>query len=220
MKPSIYSAELAEAVTVEEMREDDTYTIENFVSGRELMHRAAMGVYNAVDASKWENKKVAIVSGGGNNGGDGYALACILAQRRAGNEMLIDVIRTSDKLSEDGGFYFKKCEALGVPWKFFEEDMDFSEYDIIVDCILGTGFQGVPRGKASSAIGKINDAGAYVISVDINSGMNGDTGEAELAVKSNKTVSVGFYKKGHFLGKAADYIDDLVNVDIGIVRKP
>lgn len=50
--------------------------------------------------------------------------------------------------------------------------------------------------------------------------MNGDTGEAELAVRSDLTVSVGFYKKGYFLGKAADYIGNLVNVDIGIVYHP
>ena len=56
-----------------------------------------------------------------------------------------------------------------------------------------------------------------VISVDINSGMNGDTGEAALAVKSDLTVSIGYYKKGLLTGDADKYIGRLTNADIGIV---
>ena len=210
MKPDKNSREFAEAITVEEMRSSDAYTIANLVSGRELMHRAAMGVYRA---ASWENRKIAIVSGSGNNGGDGYALACILAEQG----VFPDVFRTSEKLSEDGGYYFTKCMSLGVSARFLSEDTNLGAYDVIVDCILGTGFQGTPRGAAALAIEKINAAGAYVISVDINSGMNGNTGEAVLAVRSDKTVSIGFYKKGQFQGKAAEYIGDLINADIGIV---
>lgn len=213
MKPEKDSPAFAEAITVEEMRTYDAYTIEHFVSGRELMHRAAAGVYEAAD---WENKRIAILSGSGNNGGDGYALACILAE----HGIFADILRTSSKVSEDGAYYLKKSEELGVAAEFFSEDTDLTGYDIIVDCILGTGFQGEPRGNAAEAIQKINETPSYVISVDINSGMNGDTGEAVLAVRSDLTVSVGFYKKGHFLGKGPEYIGELVNVDIGIVRPP
>lgn len=210
MKPSHESAELQKAVTVEEMRNSDAYTIANFVTGRELMYRAAMGVYKAI---KWEEKTVAIVAGSGNNGGDGYALACILADKG----ITAHVFRVSEKSSDDGAHYLAQCIAYKLPIEIFTEDTDLSGYDVVVDCILGTGFQGAPRGMAAKAICKINEAGAYVVSVDINSGMNGDTGEAELAVKSDKTVSIGFYKRGHFLGKATEYIGDLVNADIGIV---
>ena len=58
--------------------------------------------------------------------------------------------------------------------------------------------------------------GPFVISVDINSGMNGDTGEAELAVVSDLTVSIGYPKTGFYSGRAAELIGRLVNVDIGI----
>ena len=94
---------------------------------------------------------------------------------------------------------------------------DLSGFDVIVDCILGTGFQGEVRGKAGDAIKAINSADAFVISVDINSGMNGDTGEAHLAVKSDLTVSIGYYKQGQFKGDAEKYIGKLTNADIGIV---
>ena len=91
---------------------------------------------------------------------------------------------------------------------------------IFADILLGTGFQGAPREPIATVIAEINyvreKAGAYVIAVDINSGMNGDTGEAENAVVSDLTVSIGYYKTGFFTGKAPDIIGSLVNIDIGI----
>ncbi|MBR6924884.1 MAG: NAD(P)H-hydrate epimerase, partial [Oscillospiraceae bacterium] len=99
----------------------------------------------------------------------------------------------------------------------FAPETDFSGYDVIVDCILGTGFSGEVRGNARTAIDAINRSGAYVISVDINSGMNGDTGEAVTAVHSDLTVSIGFIKNGLVTESAKKYIKELTNVDIGIV---
>ncbi len=218
------------AVSVDLMRRSDAYTIENFVPGKVLMYRAAYGVYLAYDG--WRGKKIAILVGGGNNGGDGYALAGIL--KADGIDSV--VLKVSDKLSEDGRYYCEKAEKLGVPvicYGTASEEMgndvgsgvvdidraawDLSGYDVIVDCILGTGFKGEVRGKAADAIRAINAADAYVISVDINSGMNGDTGEAALAVHSDLTVSIGYYKQGLFKGDAEKYIGSLTNVDIGII---
>ena len=197
-------------ISVDQMRRSDAYTIEHFVPSKELMYRAASGVFDAYDG--WRGKRIAIAAGGGNNGGDGYALAGIL--KKEGIDSTI--YQVSDKLSEDGEYYCGIASDLGVTILPFDEDTDLSGYDIIVDCILGTGFKGEVRGKAGDAIKAINAADAYVISVDINSGMNGDTGEAEIAVVSDLTVSIGFYKTGFFTGKAPELIGGLVNVDIGI----
>ena len=62
----------------------------------------------------------------------------------------------------------------------------------------------------------INESKAYVVSIDINSGLNGDNGLTSLAVKSNKTISIGQYKFGQFVNSALDYYDELINVEIGI----
>ena len=86
-----------------------------------------------------------------------------------------------------------------------------------MDCLLGTGFSGTVRGNYRDAIEAINASGAYVISVDINSGMNGDTGEAELAVRSDLTVTIGFVKTGLVTENAGRYMKRLVCADIGIV---
>ena len=198
-------------VSVEQMRRSDAYTIEKFIPSKELMYRAANGVFESF--MRWENKKIAIVVGGGNNGGDGYALAGILKK----NNIDSTIIKVSEKMSEDGKYYSNIAKELGVKAEMFTESTDLTSYDVIVDCILGTGFTGEVRGLAKDAIEAINKSGAYVISVDINSGMNGDTGEASLAVISDLTVSIGYYKQGLFTEAAKEFIKEMTNVDIGIV---
>lgn len=184
-----------DCISVENMRESDRLTIENYVSGRTLMYRAALGVYRAVD---WHGD-IAIAVGGGNNGGDGYALACILARQ----QYRCRVVKLSDKLTEDSGYYSQQAESLGVPFEHYSPGA-FKGADIVVDCLLGTGFQGSLREPWLSAVNEINGSGSYVVSVDINSGMNGNTGEAETAVRSDLTVTIGFVKRGltlHLYGR-------------------
>ena len=202
-------------ISVAQMRAADAYTIHDLgVPSKELMHRAAQGVYDAYE-SGWEGRKTLIICGSGNNGGDGYALAEIMRDHGLDVELLL----VSEKFSEDGQFYHGHCVDLGIP----EYDTDnlpaFADYGIFVDCIFGTGFAGVPREPAAGVIRQVNEQrerGAFIISVDINSGMNGDTGEAELAVISDLTVSIGYFKHGFFKGRSDELIGKLVNVDIGI----
>ncbi len=199
-------------LSVKEMREADAYTIETAVDGCTLMGRAAKGVFDAVE---WE-PTVAILAGGGNNGGDGYALACLLAD--AGIETAVYAV--SEKLSSNGAFYKAAAEGKGVRILPFSADAVLSRYSMIVDCILGTGFSGELRKTAADAIQAVNrekQRGAFVVSVDINSGMNGDSGEAALAVKSSLTVSIGYYKQGLLTDAAKPFIGRLVNVPIGIL---
>ena len=197
-----------DCISVENMRESDRMTIERYVSGRTLMYRAALGVYRAVE---WKGD-IAIAVGGGNNGGDGYALACILAR----HGFSCRIVKLSDKLTEDSGFFSAQAEALGVPSEGYCKGA-FESADIIVDCLLGTGFQGSLREPWLSAVNEINNSKAQVVSVDINSGMNGDTGEAETAVRSDITVTVGYVKQGLVTENAAKYIKKLIVADIGIV---
>lgn len=210
MKPTPNSPERETAISVQRMRDSDAWTIAHLVPSKELMYRAAMGVFESVD---WQGKTPVIICGSGNNGGDGYALAGILADHGIPSRLL----RVSQRFSEDGAYYHDIALGKNVKSESFTEETELDDADLIVDCILGTGFQGVPRGMAAAAIEKINQSKAYVVSVDINSGMNGDTGEGELAVRSDLTVSIGYYKTGHFIGRAPQLIGDLVNIDIGIV---
>ena len=197
-----------DCISVANMRESDRLTIERFCSGRTLMYRAALGVFRAAD---WEGR-TAIAVGGGNNGGDGCALACILA--RHGHPCKL--VKLSEKLTEESAYYAKLAAGLGVPMDPYTPGA-FADCDTVVDCLLGTGFQGSLREPWRSAVEEINASGARVISVDINSGMNGDTGEAETAVRSDLTVTIGCVKRGLVTENAGQYMKRLVAADIGIV---
>ena len=197
-----------DCISVENMRESDRLTIENYVSGRTLMYRAALGVFRALT---WHGD-IVIAVGGGNNGGDGYALACILIREHHPCR----IVKLSDRLTDDSGWFAEQARALGVPTETYAPGA-FAGADRIVDCLLGTGFQGNLREPFLSAVIEINASNAEVVSVDINSGMNGDTGEAQIAVQSDVTVTIGYVKRGLVSDNAGLYMKKLVVADIGIV---
>ena len=198
---------MLDCISVENMRLSDAMTIEKYVPSLELMHRAAMGVFRAVD---WQGR-IAIVVGSGNNGGDGFALACILHEHK----IACTIFTVSQRLSADSAYYAAKATELGVPITPFASGC-LDGFDMVVDCLLGTGFQGALRDNYRTAIEAINASGGEIISVDINSGMNGDTGEGELIVLSDLTVTIGFVKNGLVAPNAGRYMKRLVCADIGI----
>lgn len=197
---------MQEVVTVKDMRDADLKTIESGIDGKELMYRAAIGVYNSCT---W-NGKIGIFCGSGNNAGDGYALATILHK----NGYNVEVVLVSEKFSEDGLFYYDLCKELNI--SIFQFSTELPIYDIYVDALLGTGFKGEPRGEILDCIKLLNSVDKTIISIDINSGLNGDNGICDIAVKSSKTISIGYLKPGLLLNQAKDLITELTNVDIGI----
>ena len=199
---------MLDCISVSNMRRSDAMTIEKYVPSRTLMYRAAMGVYLAVP---WHGA-ITIAVGSGNNGGDGYALAYIL--KRSGIDSRI--VMLSEKRSDDGWYFAERATSLGVKIVPFTPGC-FKGSDIIVDCLLGTGFQGAVRRNYAEAIREINESGAFVVSVDINSGMDGDTGLAVTAVQSDLTVTIGYVKNGLITPDAGKWIRRLVCADIGIV---
>ncbi len=199
---------LQEVVSVRNMRHSDAHTIAEHTTSAELMYKAAQGIFDAVQFTG----KVAIVCGKGNNGGDGYALACILCR----NGIVPTIYRAEDGFSKDGLYYYKTAISLGANEDSLSNAEFFRGYDIVVDCLLGTGFSGEVRGNIRNAIEQINASSAYIVSADINSGLNGDTGVGDIAVNSDITVSIGAFKTGLFLNDAPFYIDYMVNADIGI----
>lgn len=203
---------MKEVITVLNMRNSDEETIKSGIPGKVLMYNAALGVYNSFN---WHGK-IGIFCGSGNNGGDGYALALILFE----NGYDVEVVIPKEKFSADGLYYYNKCVEHKVIIKSFNTSLP--HYDICVDCLLGTGFKGDVVGLLADVINYINNSKSTVISVDINSGLNGDNGMTKLAVKSDLTVSIGYLKPGLYLNMAKDYIKSIVNVDIGIkaIDKP
>ncbi|MCH5198969.1 MAG: NAD(P)H-hydrate dehydratase [Oscillospiraceae bacterium] len=205
---------MIQVLSVENMRKSDLSAISGGTAGKELMLRAARGIFESVS---WKGP-VAIVCGSGNNAGDGYALALLLKEHSISCSLFL----ISEKFSEDGKYYFDKCIAEGVAHFLCGEDTSFCGYNTIVDCIFGTGFSGDVSGKAKEIIEKINLSNAFIVSADINSGLNGNSGMGKTSVISDITVSIGSFKPGHFLNAAKDCIKKTVNADIGIppIEKP
>lgn len=190
------------------MRQSDAHTIATEVPSTRLMYRAGKAVADSVE---WR-APVGIVCGVGNNAGDGYVIALELQKRGIECTLLL----LEERFSPDGRFYFDKCAEESIPYEICTDNTDLSRFSTLVDCIFGTGFKGEARGLAKTVIEKYNSSSAYKVSVDINSGMNGDTGMGETIANSDLTCSIGSFKPGHFLNKAKDVIKNKINLDIGI----
>lgn len=199
---------MEKVISVETMRQSDAYTIENYMESKSLMYKAGVGVFESCD---WQGS-VAIVCGSGNNAGDGYVLALLLKEIN----VPVTLFLIKEKFSDDGRYYFDKCIKAEISYILWDENTSFDGYKTVVDCIFGTGFKGNVRGLAGAIIDKINDFKGKVISVDINSGLNGDNGMSQKCVKSDITVSIGYLKPGLLINDAPKYIGELKNCDIGI----
>lgn len=200
--------ERTEILSTAEMRMSEAAAMRSGIPSLELMRRAGEGIFRSTE---W-NGPAAVVCGTGNNAGDGYVVAAMLQD----TGIPCDLILVEDRFSDDGRYYFNRCVKKGIPVKMFSEVRDLREYTSILDCIFGTGFRGEAEGLFRSAIEAINESGAFVVSADINSGINGDTGEGTVFVRSDITVSVGFRKTGHVSGKGPESYKKLINADIGI----
>lgn len=195
-------------LSIKNMRDSDLATINSGIESKELMYRAGYAIYNSYN---WTSK-ILIVCGCGNNAGDGYVLADLL--NKSNKDITLFIIK--NKFSNDGSYYFDIIkDKVNVIFEDYNK-INFNDYDIIVDSIFGTGFNKEIEEPYYSIINKINESNAYKISIDINSGLNGDTGLANIAVKSDLTLAIGSLKTGFYLNSGKDYIKDIKVLDIGI----
>lgn len=183
----MYNIRMKSVISVSNMRQSDQKTIEAGTPSLTLMLRAARGIREAYSYPGITS----VVTGSGNNGGDGFALAYLLATEGKP----VRIFTVSDHFSEDAGYYMEKCRELGVPVSPLQPD-SLAGSDTIADCLLGTGFKGDVKDTYRQAIDQINRSDAFVVSADINSGMNGDSGEYITAVRSDITVTIGNLKAG------------------------
>ncbi len=131
------------------------------------------------------------------------------------------MVCVSDKISDTSRFYRDRYIAGGGKVVGFKEDLIIKNA-LIVDCIFGVGFHGAPTGAEARAIRFLNDIKVennYVVSVDIPSGLNGDSGLYDTAVEADETFAVGCFKTGLILNAAKDCAGKLSVVDIGIEPK-
>jgi hydroxyethylthiazole kinase-like uncharacterized protein yjeF len=205
---AIYSAAQVRAL--------DAWEIEKRrVSGFTLMTRAAEGALKILRARWPQAKRLAVVCGAGNNGGDGYVLA-LLAQR-AGLEALVLAAAPPDKLAGDARRAMEEWLAAGGSAHPFAAEA-LTGSDVIVDGLLGTGLAGAPRAEALAVIRAINAVKRPVLALDIPSGVNADSGAIhEVAVRAEVTVSFVGLKSGLFLGAGPEHAGVVLLDDLGVV---
>ncbi len=202
------------------VRELDRIAIEELgIPGLVLMRRAAQACVEQIVDRGTELKAVTVFCGNGNNAGDGYIIAGILADRR----YRVQVIEIGDrqKLGADATAAFEYCQS--TPATFETADARVSG-ELIVDALLGTGLTGSVRDNYSQAISIINDSEKPVLAVDIPSGICADTGSVlGVAVVADLTVTFIGRKRGLYTNEGPDHagsvIFDSLEVPLDAARK-
>lgn len=196
-------------------RELDRLAIEEFgVSGNILMERAGEAAFNALRATWPAAKRIAVLCGIGNNGGDGYVIARLAHEQ--GLDVTVLQVGDSTRLQGDALAALQRLEGVDVsPIPYEEQELE--QFDVLVDALLGTGLSGEVRNPFLLAINALNQSPKPVLAVDIPSGLNADSGmPCGLAVQADCTITFIGMKQGLLTGMAADYCGQLVFDDLKV----
>jgi len=195
----------------EQMRGIDRWAIdEREISSLTLMERAGSGLALAVDRLV-PHGAVAVVCGKGNNGGDGLVAARLLSQ--LGRRVRVLTLAGEDEHRGDAAENLGRLDGAHEP--FTAAGLD--DAAVIIDAILGTGFDGEPRGLAKETIEAIAAHSAAVVSADIASGVDASTGAtAGACVTATMTATFAAAKPAHWIAPGKQLSGELEIIDIGI----
>ncbi len=188
-----------------------------------LMENAARGVCEVLQSRKPKGR-ILIACGPGNNGGDGLAVARLLAAD--GVESEIHIVRAGKTLTADAASNLGFLNRCGI--SVVEADAETLQVavsqltvaDWFVDALLGTGIRGTLRSPYLEIVEAVNRSAAWVLSIDVPSGLDSDTGEpCGVAVCADVTVTFAVSKAGFRFEHALPYIGHVVVRHIGLPQK-
>lgn len=199
--------------TCEQIRSMDKRAIEQYgIPGIVLMENAASAVVREMEARKLCGGRIVILCGKGNNGGDGYAVAWHLF-RQGYDVVLVNVFSQTPK-TEDAYTYYQIAKNIGIP---FGELNEIDGADVIVDAIFGNGLKNELNDFCAAIVERINAACAYVVAVDLPSGMDADcAAQLNKPIRTDLTVTFVAGKKSLVFYPSALDAGELVVCDIGI----
>ena len=201
---------MIELLTTAEMAEADRRTIALGVGGIALMENAGRAVADAVAARHPPGLRVAVVAGPGNNGGDGFVAARILAER--GYRVRILLVGNRDRLKGDAALAAQRWQGPTTA----AAPAALMPADVVIDAVFGAGLDRPAEGVARAMIEAMN-AAPCVYAVDLPSGINGTTGAVMgLAVNAAQTVTFFRRKVGHVLLPGRLHCGTVRIADIGI----
>ncbi|MBF8275135.1 MAG: hypothetical protein HW390_208 [Candidatus Brocadiaceae bacterium] len=191
----------------------------------------AMGMLQQARPPQTENlpgaRKVVVLCGKGNNGGDGYVIARHL--HNSGISVTVFVVANiSDILKEgDAAINLQILLKMKIPVQELPDiaaienlAKELRGYDVIIDALFGTGLSGEVREPFRTLINATNDSRKPIISVDIPSGLDANTGEVlGTAIKATKTVTFAVSKKGFYLNEGPTHTGEVVVTDISIPKE-
>ncbi len=185
------------------------------IDGVLLMEHAAAALYErVVEATYQYGKCVGIVCGSGNNGGDGYALARLLAQRQ---DISLRIVKVGSEVKTREATVFAHLACASNIAMAEAANVDFTSFDVIVDCLFGIGLDREITNNYAHIIQKINAANAYVIACDIASGIHADSGLIMgCAIKAQETVSFACGKMGLYFNEGIEHSGKITIADITI----
>ncbi|MBM09139.1 MAG: bifunctional ADP-dependent NAD(P)H-hydrate dehydratase/NAD(P)H-hydrate epimerase [Magnetovibrio sp.] len=200
-------------LTVKEMYHAESLSIENGVSGLTLMENAGKAVTNII-TTRWQSRPITVLCGPGNNGGDGFVIARLLAD--IGWPVKLALLGNINALTGDAATnarrWNKPVETLSL--------QTLDETEIVIDALFGVGLNRDLKGKVAEVIKAINMRSLTCIAIDIPSGVHGDSGKIlGIAPKAKLTVTFFRPKPGHLLIPGRESCGELVVADIGIPEK-
>ncbi|RSL29636.1 NAD(P)H-hydrate dehydratase [Salibacterium salarium] len=214
-----------QVVTGEEMRLIDRYAMDELGMKEEiLMENAGRAVAEEVEklyAPSQDDKKVAILIGKGNNGGDGFVIARTLIEK--GCDVNVWLLPDAKELKGAARYHKELYEQSGHTWAYWSQKDKVDGHkndDIVIDAMLGTGISGELREPYRRASAVLENGSAQVVAVDIPSGVpSGEEAVPQSAVKAEVTITLQTPKCSAYLYPAKNHYGKVVIVDIGIPKK-
>lgn len=200
--------------TPEQVRELDRRAIEDHgIPGERLMERAGRAAYRLL-RREWPGvRRVTVLCGGGNNGGDGYVIARLAAA--AGLHVRVVAVSDPARLSGAAAEAMGRCRELVVPERWDAGALD--DADVVVDALLGTGLDREVAGDYAEAIGAANARPVGRLAVDVPSGISAATGAClGVAFRADVTPTFIGLKQGLFTGAAPDYTGAVCYDDLDV----
>jgi len=200
-----------ELLTTAEMADADRLAIAGGIAGSELMESAGRAVAEAVAERHPSGRRILVVAGPGNNGGDGFVAARLLAERGARVEVML--LGDVGRLKGDAALAAKKWTGPVAA----AEPRALAGAEVVIDALFGAGLDRPVQGTARALIEAINAGNAPVYAVDLPSGINGTSGSAlGVAVKATHTITFFRKKPGHLLLPGRLHCGTVAVADIGI----
>ena len=206
-------------VTAAEMRQIDSETIERIgIPGIVLMETAGSAIVRSIRRDSPDCQRIGVFVGKGNNGGDGLVIARQLAH--AGCDVHIFLVSPAESFTGDAQTNLQIAQNLGLPMEDAVTAISQTRCELFVDAIFGTGLRRPVVGEIADVIEGINRLPVPVIAVDLPSGLDADTGQPLGAcVRADKTVTIGFPKRGLLLHPGAEFAGKLELADIGFPKQ-